>query len=275
MRTVALLLALSAPLCAQVTVQSGTVSGSTVYCDLASAKAVISEPPASLAGYWDASTFTTDGSTKDGSNNVTRWEDKIGSRDLTVVNATPLYTASAVNGLGAIDIEQTDGDGMAVNDAGPGLPFVVYVVGQIESAAANRTLFYCGDKDVDNLHFYTLNWSGTPAAVAQTFDGSTVSTATHGSTLSTGVTYCFFGRWTSTTSRGVNVDSGTEATNTGSRTVTGADRIAFGLRYDSSPSTVGSDGFICAALMVGAVPSASEDARVKTWLDMTWEISGL
>lgn len=233
--------------------------------------------PASLSAavaWWDGSTFTTDGSTKDGSNNVTRWEDKIGSYDLTVVNATPLWVDNAVNGLDAVDFEAGDVDHLAVDSAPPSKPFVFYVVAQLESTGA-AVMAYAGDKDVNNQHLDELMCTTGPIGRVDSFDTS-VSGSNHGTTLSTATTYLFKGAFLASNSRTINVDDLTPVNGTASKVVSGPDRVALGGRFDSTPASAQAwDGYICEAVLTNADLSGADEELLETYLDGKWAIPGI
>ena len=61
-------------------------------------------PTTNLIHHWDAAL----GLTKDGGNNLSQWDDQIGSADWAQDGDTPLWVAGAVNGLPSIRFDGTD-----------------------------------------------------------------------------------------------------------------------------------------------------------------------
>lgn len=245
----------------------------------ASKQAAAADPQASAEVWYDASTFLTDGSTKDGSAFVTKWANKGtggSTYDLTVVTGTPLYTASAVNSLGAIDFEAGDTDGLAVN-ATPftAAPMHWFVVVKSEVLSGTRIAAYVGDKDQDNIHAWRLGVTFSSFNRGQwTASDAGNTNVLHGDTLSDATVYLLEGRETSSTDRGVNVDDGTEVTSSTSRTPSGADRIGIGCRYDATPDLPW-DGMICEVVGYGSIKTGAARDAIIAALDAKWAIPGI
>lgn len=235
------------------------------------------DPFADAVLNYDASTFLTDGSTKDGSDNVTKWANKGtggSTYDLTVVNGTPLYVASGINSLGSIDFEAGDNDVLYVN-ATPvtAAPFHVFVVVSFETGVS-QSVWWIGDKDVNNTHMWNGRLFGTGPVARYSVAGAGTTDMDHGGTLSTATTYLMEFRSTAANDRGVNVDDGTEATNATSRTPSGADRFALGRREDGTPD-LPLDAMLGHYLLYGSIQTGATRDAIIAALDSKWAIPGV
>lgn len=238
------------------------------------------DPFAAAVLNYDASTFLTNGSTKDGSDNVTLLKN-LGTGgstyDLTVVGGTPLWTDDGMGtGLDGIDFEANDTDWLAVN-ATPvtAAPMHVFMVAKLESGGPARTAAYVGASGSSaGLNCFQMGVNTTPATVWQCGDGSSASAATHGTSVSTGTVYLFEGWSTDATVRGANLDDGTEATNSFTRTPSGVDRFAVGCRVGSNQNQPW-DGMIGQVLVYDSVQTGATRDAIIAALDAKWNIPGV
>ncbi len=238
--------------------------------------------PASLADLWawyDASTFTTDGSTKDGSNNVTKWVNKEGTtaRDLTGVGGTPIWTDDAVNSLDAIDFEVSDAADVLYRDVTfPSPPFHVFVVARHENVNANnRTLWWAGTAANNGDVFWDLSLNGSPSVLRWRVDvsGNAPTAISTTENLAGATNYLHIARETSNVSRGVTLDEGTEATGTTAKAPT-ADRFSVGGEADGTPGAW-TDGFVCEMVICDAIVSGADYDNLLAYLDAKWAIPGV
>lgn len=202
---------------------------------------------------------------------ATAWGDSgPNGHDLTA-SGTPDPTTDS--GTACIDFESGDSDyfyrtlsGEPTNE-----PVVVYAVVDMESSA--------------NADIFSINLAGgtthrwvcrmtSLAARAQSFDGTSNSAATHGTTLSTGVRYMLYYDFTADNARSVNVDELTPVSNTSSRTVTGVDRVGVGSgRGDAAATTW--DGRVFEVVLLNATPSAGEESSYESYADARFTIPGI
>lgn len=194
----------------------------------------------------------------DGSNNVTQLDDRSGNgHHLNVVGGTPLLTTDG--GDPCIDFEAADADYLGIASAPlTNEPIVVYVVADLESSASARTLWALSKTTSnDNQWFLRIN-TGTPVLVAVSRT-TAESLATHGDTLSLATRYVFRGDFTADDARAANVNGGTEATDSGSRTVGTPNQMSIGSRRADASSAV-HDGRGFEWVVLNAAPTAGEDA---------------
>ncbi len=193
----------------------------------------------------------------DGSNNVTQLDDRSGNaHHLNVVSGTPHLTTNGGNPC--IDFEAGDTD--ALGRAAAILtnePMAFYVVGTLESATAERSLFAISTGTASN-NYFRLRVNTTPAAVMRVRDGSVNQDATHATTLSTATRYVFYGAATADDARAVNVGAGTEATDVDSITVGTPNYTTLGGFRTSSVFANTHDGLIFESVVLNAAPSAGE-----------------
>lgn len=235
------------------------------------AQAAFSPLNLSPAFWYDASTFTTDGSTKDGSGNVTEWKDKSGhGLHLTGVSGTPLYTSGAINGLDAIDFEAADSDVLYRDSwGGPtGVGLCVYAVVKPESApATDRVLFAVCDTGSDDNYtglFITpkLGWESKSAAAT----GRALSTGN----ATAAVVHLLYAEEASTNSRGVILDNTDGGSNATSVSPSGIDRGCVGQLRDATPNAP-ADGLIGEIVGFAALLDLSDDAALLQYLDEKWD----
>lgn len=196
----------------------------------------------------------------DGSNNVTQLDDRSGNGyHLNVVGGTPVLVTNS--GDPAVDFESTESDALG-RAAAPVAdePIAFYAVANMETNLASTRTLASVSTGASSSGWFSLSIGSAENATFSANDGGTAATATHADTLSLATRYVLFGEGSANNARRVNVNGGTEATNSTNRpgAVT-PDYISVGARRASGAFTGYHDGLIYEVVVLNAVPTAGQN----------------
>ena len=196
-----------------------------------------------------------------------------GGYHVTATTAAPTYSTSIGNGQGGGVFASASSQFLRLGSTPiTAAPFQVYAVAQANDAIAQHTVFWLGDKDVNDDDRWILSFRGDvgsdPTRFAAT-DSPALPNASINS-YSTDTNYLLWGSEEASNARTHERNGGSTATDSTSSTPDNADSLAIGMTRDSTPES-GLDGEIHFVLLMNTA-STSDQSRIEKWTSTVYAL---